>query len=294
MALAGSGSATGPARHRGLPSREYYDRERSLYRWVALMTPQEKLRRFEEQISPHLKSAYNLAKWLTRSHEDAEDVVQDTYLRAFSAFESLGFSRSTTNSSGRWKQRAATPRIEGESHLVAQSEIRGGPRSGSGYFSLRANKDLVLVPVSVIDQRDHPVIGLEQKNFRIFDGRKEQRVESLSMVDEPLAVGLVFDTSRSIGPKLRSSRVAAKAFLDSANPEDEFLLVEFNDRPTLSVPLTNDPSLIQTRLAATESKGRTALLDAIYLGLSEIKKSKKSRKALLVISDGGDNHSRHR
>jgi hypothetical protein len=184
--------------------------------------------------------------------------------------------------------------IGGESHLVAQSEIRGGPRSGSGYFSLRANKDLVLVPVSVIDQRDHPVIGLEQKNFRIFDGRKEQRVESLSMVDEPLAVGLVFDTSRSIGPKLRSSRVAAKAFLDSANPEDEFLLVEFNDRPTLSVPLTNDPSLIQTRLAATESKGRTALLDAIYLGLSEIKKSKKSRKALLVISDGGDNHSRHR
>lgn len=167
-------------------------------------------------------------------------------------------------------------------HLAAQSVV------------LRADKDLVLVPVSVIDQKDHPVTGLEQKNFRIFDNRTEQRIESISMVDEPVAVGLVFDTSRSVGRQLGIARLAAKAFLDSANPGDEFLLVEFNDRPALSVPLTSDPSLIQTRLAATEAKGSTALLDAISLGLCEIQKSKQSRKALLVISDGGDNHSRFR
>jgi Ca-activated chloride channel homolog len=160
--------------------------------------------------------------------------------------------------------------------------------------TLRADKDLVLVPVSVIDHKDRPVIGLEQKNFRIFDDRSEQSIESISMVDEPVAVGLVFDTSRSIGRQLRFSRLAAKTFLDSSNPEDEFLLVEFNDRPVLSVPLTNDPNLIPTRLDATEAKGSTALLDAISLGLREIKKSKLSRKALLVISDGGDNHSRFR
>ena len=69
--------------------REYYDRERSLCSGYRRLTPQEKLRRFEQQISPHLKSAYNLAKWLTRSHADAEDVVQDAFLRAFSAFESF-------------------------------------------------------------------------------------------------------------------------------------------------------------------------------------------------------------
>ncbi len=178
--------------------------------------------------------------------------------------------------------------------LVAQSAIGARPRPFSSDLSLRADKDLVLVPVSIIDQKDRPVIGLEQKNFRIFDNRTEQRIENVSMEDEPLAVGLVFDTSRSIGKRLRFSRMAAKAFLDSANPEDEFLLVEFSDRPTLSVPLTDDPNLIQARLAATESKGSTALLDAIYLGLSEIKKSKKNRKALLLISDGGDNHSRHK
>lgn len=116
----------------------------------------------------------------------------------------------------------------------------------------------------------------------------------MSMVDQPVAVGIVFDTSRSMGRQLGSSRMAAKAFLDSANPGDEFLLVEFNDRPALSVSLTGDPSAIQTRLAATAAKGSTALLDAISVGLSEIKKSKLSRKALLVISDGGDNHSRYR
>lgn len=150
------------------------------------------------------------------------------------------------------------------------------------------------MPVSVIDQKDRPVTGLAPKNFRIFDNRTEQRIESIAMVDEPVAVGLVFDTSRSIRAQLRLSRMAARAFLDSANPEDQFLLVEFNDQPALSVPLTSDPSLIQTRLAATEAKGSTALLDAISLGLRAIKKSRQSRKALLVISDGGDNHSRFR
>lgn len=144
--------------------------------------------------------------------------------------------------------------IAGESPLVAQSAIGGGPRSFSSDLSLRAHKDLVLVPVSVIDQKDRPVIDLEEKNFRIFDNRTEQRIENVSMEDEPLAVGLVFDTSRSIGKRLRFSRMAAKAFLDSANSEDEFLLVEFSDRPTLSVPLTDAPNFIQARLAATESK----------------------------------------
>lgn len=184
--------------------------------------------------------------------------------------------------------------IAGGSLLVAQPAVRDGPFSHQVDLSLRAEKDLVLVPVSVIDQKGRPVIGLRQGNFRVFDDRKEKRIESFSMVDEPTAVGIVFDTSRSMSRVLGYSRMAAKAFLESSNPADDFLLVEFNSQPTLSVPLTNDVAMIQAKLAATEAKGHTAALDAIYFGVSKIEKSGKRRKALLVISDGNDNHSRYR
>jgi Ca-activated chloride channel homolog len=158
--------------------------------------------------------------------------------------------------------------------------------------TIRVEKEVVLVPVSVVDQDNRSVRGLQGKQFRVFDNKVEQTIASFSMDDEPLAVGLVFDTSRSIGKDLNRSRLAAKAFIETANPEDEFLLVELNDRATLTVPLTTDPERIEARLASTESRGNTALLDGIYLGLTEIKKSKKTRKALLVITDGNDNHSR--
>src|SRR5439155_23301196 len=111
--------------------------------------------------------------------------------------------------------------------------------------------------------------------------------------DEPVAVGLVFDVSGSMGPKLARSRQAAAAFFKTANQEDEFFLVQFNDTPKLVVPLTANVEEIQNQLTFAQSKGRTALLDAIFLAMHEMKKSKKNRKALLVISDGGDNSSRY-
>lgn len=162
--------------------------------------------------------------------------------------------------------------------------------------NIRVDKDLVLVPVDVVDRENHPVTSLERKNFRIFENKVEQPISSFLMDDEPTAVGLVFDTSGSMGESgkdLRRSRLAASAFFETANPEDEFLLVECTTHAALTVPLTSDPRQIEDRLTATESKGKTALLDAIYLGLAEIKKSKKGRKALLVLSDGGDNNSRY-
>jgi VWFA-related protein len=113
------------------------------------------------------------------------------------------------------------------------------------------------------------------------------------MDDEPVAVGLVFDISGSMGSKLRVSRLAAAQFFQTTNPEDEFFLVEFNDQPKLMVPLTSDVEEIQNQLTFAQSKGRTALLDAIMLAMHEMKRSKKHRKALLIISDGGDNCSRY-
>jgi Ca-activated chloride channel family protein len=159
--------------------------------------------------------------------------------------------------------------------------------------NLRIDTNLVLVPVSVLDPQNHPVTGLEKEHFRVLEDRVEQSITHFSMDDEPVAVGLVFDISGSMGPKLQKSRQAAAEFFRTANTDDEFFLVEFNDQPKLVVPLTQNADEIQNQLTWAQSKGRTALLDAVFLSLSEMKKSKKNRKALLIISDGGDNSSRY-
>ncbi len=96
-----------------------------------------------------------------------------------------------------------------------------------------------------------------------------------------------------MGPKLQKSRQAAVQFFKTANPEDEFFLVEFNDRPELVVPFTADTEEIQTRLQFAQSKGKTALLDGVYMAMNQMKKARNPRKAILIISDGGDNNSRY-
>jgi Ca-activated chloride channel family protein len=159
--------------------------------------------------------------------------------------------------------------------------------------TLRVDTNLVLVPVSVNDPLSRPVSGLEKENFRLFEDKIEQPITHFAMDDEAIAAGLVFDTSGSMGGKLNRSRMAAAEFFKIANPDDEFFLVEFDDSPRLVVPLTSNTGEIQNQLAFSRSKGSTALLDAVYLALHEMKRSKKNKKALLVISDGGDNHSRY-
>jgi Ca-activated chloride channel homolog len=179
----------------------------------------------------------------------------------------------------------------------AQTQPRKRPTASSELprrpGNLRVDTNLVLVPVTVCDPLNRPVTGLEKEHFRIFEDKIEQTVTHFSMDDEPVAVGLVFDVSGSMGSKLVKSRQAAAAFFNTANPEDEFFLIEFNDTPKLSVPLTRNVEEIQNRLTFSQSKGRTALLDAIMLAMTEMKKSQKNRKALLIISDGGDNSSRY-
>jgi Ca-activated chloride channel homolog len=189
---------------------------------------------------------------------------------------------------------AALAPMPGISQVSIAARSKPAPaEQASSHTNLRVDANLVLVPVTVCDPSNRPVTGLEKEHFRIFDDKVEQTVTHFAMDDEPLAVGLVFDTSGSMGNKLRRSRMAASAFFKTANPEDEFFLVEFNDRPKLVTGLTQDIEDIQNQLTFSESKGRTALLDAIFLALHEMKKSTKNRKALLIISDGGDNSSRY-
>jgi Ca-activated chloride channel homolog len=180
--------------------------------------------------------------------------------------------------------------------LRAQKQSLLAPEVASRYSSsdadIRVDKTLVQVPVSVLDWKNRPVFGLDKSNFKVFDDKVEQTIESISADDEPAAVGLVFDTSSSMEGKLRQSIMAVRKFFSTANSADEFFLIEFNSSPRVAAPLTSDPQRIQSELALSQPRGKTALLDAIHLGLSEIRKSGKRRKALLVISDGGDNHSR--
>ena len=183
--------------------------------------------------------------------------------------------------------------------LAGQVKIEPRPRPAPpkqdtpGPANIRVDTTLILVPVSVNDPLNRPVSGLEKENFRVFEDKVPQTITQFAMDDEPVAVGLVFDTSGSMGDKLQRSRMAAKEFFRISNPEDEFFLVEFDSAPKLLVPLTSDTGTIENELIFSKSKGSTALLDAIFLALHEMKRSKKNKKALLMISDGGDNHSRY-
>jgi Ca-activated chloride channel homolog len=171
----------------------------------------------------------------------------------------------------------------------------GGPAGipASPTVNLRVDSNLVLVPAVVYNSERGPVTGLEKENFRIYEDNVEQTIASLSLEDQPLTIGLLFDTSGSMGRKLFFARRAASEFLAVANPEDEYFLIEFGDAPKLSVPLTQNIGAILNQLLFTRSKGQTALTDAVVLALHEMKKSKKTMKALLIVSDGGDNNSRY-
>ena len=158
---------------------------------------------------------------------------------------------------------------------------------------IRVDTTLVLIPVGVTEPNGRFVTGLEKENFKLYEEKIEQEISQFSADDSPLSVGIVFDTSGSMGNKLAKSRQAVAQFMKTANPEDEFFLVQFNDRPELVVPFTPDPEEIQSRLAFTQSKGRTALLDGVYMAMNQMKHARNGRKAILIISDGGDNSSRY-
>lgn len=158
---------------------------------------------------------------------------------------------------------------------------------------LKVNSDLVLIPVLVTDSENRIVTGLAKEHFKLYDNKVEQVITHFAREDAPVSIGLVFDCSGSMGPKLQKSRAAVAEFIRTANPEDEFSLVTFNDRARLVADFSTSTSEIENRLLFMQSRGETALLDAIYLSMNEMKHARYSRKAILVISDGGDNASRY-
>jgi Ca-activated chloride channel family protein len=158
---------------------------------------------------------------------------------------------------------------------------------------IRVDVQLALVNVSVIDVYGRSVTGLTKEHFKIFEDGQPQTISQFSSEDVPISIGVIFDSSGSMADKINKSRIAVSQFFRASNPADEYLLISFNDRLNDISGFTRDLAALQNKLNFIEAKGRTSLLDAIYLGLNEMRKAKYSRKALLIISDGGDNYSRY-
>jgi Ca-activated chloride channel homolog len=167
------------------------------------------------------------------------------------------------------------------------------PALRPGMPILKSNVNLVLVPVTVTDPMDRLVTGLEKDNFSVYQDKQKEQIRTLSSDDAPISVGVILDISGSMDDKIQRAREAVSQFLETANPQDEFFLITFSDGPQLVAPFTSRPQDIESRLPTVEAKGMTALLDAIYLGIDQMHHAQYARKALLIISDGGDNHSRY-
>ena len=157
---------------------------------------------------------------------------------------------------------------------------------------IKTDTRLVLVPVTVTDGMQRFVTGLQRENFEVFEDKKSQPIQNFSSEEVPVSIGIILDTSGSMSDKVDRVREAIHQFCDAANPQDEFFLITFSNEPRLVTGFTSSDD-IEKEVMFTQAKGRTSLLDAIYLGLRKMKDAKYGKKALLIISDGGDNHSRY-
>ena len=173
-----------------------------------------------------------------------------------------------------------------ESATLAFSQTKNSP-------ALSVDVDLVLFNATVTDSRNRHVTGLTKESFQVWEDKIEQEIQYFSSENVPLSVGIIFDTSGSMQNKLTDARTAANTFLGMGEKEDEYFLVEFSDSPHLVTDLTTDVTKLQNRLLLTRAKGMTSLYDAMYIGLERVGHGSNARKALLLITDGEDNHSHY-
>jgi Ca-activated chloride channel family protein len=178
------------------------------------------------------------------------------------------------------------PRVAAVTASDAAAAANVDPALNTKTAPIKKNVDLVLVPVTITDQMDRLITGLDKENFQLFEGKDRQDIRHFS-------IGIIFDVSGSMADKIDRAREAVLQFCNSANPQDEFFMITFSDEPRLASDFTSNVNDIQGKMVLTAPKGRTALLDALYLGVHKMKQAKNQRKALLIISDGGDNHSRY-
>ena len=184
---------------------------------------------------------------------------------------------------------AQAPPVEPVVSIVPRS--RPQPAGGAPQVDLRVDSSLVQIPVHATSLIGTSITDLLAPDFRVFEDGIQQKIAYFVKQDAPLSVGLVFDSSGSMTNKIGKSAQAAAAFFMTANTGDEFFLVEFGEKPKLQMPFTSDSDQIYRKILHSRPFGRTSLIDAIHLALLQMKNARNSRKALVILSDGGDNHS---
>jgi Ca-activated chloride channel homolog len=190
-----------------------------------------------------------------------------------------------------------TPREVEKPADAAKDDLISSSTSTSGMSAhvrpLKVDVNMVLVPVTITDPMNRLVTGLEKPNFQLFEGNSPQEIRSFSSEDAPVSLGVIFDSSGSMSSKMDRAKDAVIEFFKTANPQDEFFMITFSDEPEEVSDFTSSVDEIQNKLVFAVPRHRTALLDAIYMGVSKMRQAKYAKKALLIISDGGDNHSRY-
>ena len=177
---------------------------------------------------------------------------------------------------------AGPPPVEGKAGLNARPNER-----------FRVDVNLVLIPLTVTDPMNRLVTGLERNEFFLYENNTLQQLKSFSAEDAPVSIGIIMDLSGSVANKLVRERESIVEFMRTSNPQDEFFIIGFNDRPELIEDFTSSIDDVEARLQTVRAGRRTALLDAIYYGVNKMKQAKHERKAILIVSDGGDNRSRY-
>jgi Ca-activated chloride channel homolog len=173
----------------------------------------------------------------------------------------------------------------------------GAGSAGQQEFTIQTTSRLVLLDVSVKDPKGGFVSGLAQGNFKVFEDGKPQAISQFSNADIPVTAGLVVDESGSMRPKRAQMLTAAMIFIHSSNPMDELFVINFNEKPRRGLPdamlFSDNIRELRDALWQGEPEGRTALYDAIEMALHQLDFGRQAKKTLVVISDGGDNHSTH-
>jgi len=158
---------------------------------------------------------------------------------------------------------------------------------------LRVDVNLVLVPVTVTDPFGRPVIALTKQDFAVYEEDKPQEIRYFMEEEAPISIAVLLDVSKSMSDKIDSERAAIVEFCNYANPDDEYFAITFSDQPRLLAGPTQAIDDVERRLIAVEPGGPTAMLDAIYLAEFKLRSARYRRKAIIIISDGGDNASRY-
>jgi len=193
---------------------------------------------------------------------------------------------------------AVTPSMESQSegplHAPPGSQLSEKVAADANVKPLRIDVNVVLVPVTVSDAMNHPITGLGKQNFVLSENDLQQEIQYFSTEDSPISIGLLVDLSKSMANKFDAERSAISEFFNNANSEDDYFVVTFSSHPDVLTEVTQSIGTIQAKLGSAIPSGSTAMLDAISMAMMRMHQAKYKRRALLIISDGGDNNSHHK